>query len=294
MQDEVVTRWLTREDVSYKLVSYAQNHEDVLLNRVFGHGHAGYYIDAGANDPVFHSVTRLLYVHGWRGINIEPTPSLHRRLVADRPEDVNLNVGVSDVQSTMTFHEVPAPLHGWSTFSPELAADYRTQGVESIAHPILVTTLDRIWEQHVPSDRTVDILKIDVEGFERRVLSGLDLSRRRPQVVLVEANQPEAWEPLLLGADYLRAAFDGLNLYYVRGEDRHLLPRFAAPVNILDSFIPYEVVRLLDEIEELNRRREPAETFGPIALKVARKLQALSRRNPRAASLVKRVIRRVG
>lgn len=289
MEDEIATRWLTRLDTTLKLVSYAQNHEDVLLHRVFGPGHRGFYIDAGANDPVFHSVTRLLYERGWRGINIEPTPSLHRRLEADRPEDVNLNCGVSDAEATLDFHEVAPPLHGWSTFSAEIAASYHAQGVATVARPIPLDTLDRIWDRHVEPGREVDVLKVDVEGFELQVLSGLDRVRHRPRVVLVEANQPERWEMMLLGAGYARAAFDGLNLYYVRGEDLSLLPAFAAPVNTLDSFIPYEYLRLL-EIQEGGRW----EQFGPVTLAVARRLRAMSVRSPRLAAAVKRAIRRVG
>ena len=147
MQADAINRWITREDVALKTVSYAQNHEDILLRRAFGAGHAGFYVDAGANDPVFHSVTKLLYENGWRGINIEPTPVLHDRLVADRPRDINLNVGVSDVEGTLTFFEVAPPLHGWSTFLPEIAETYRQQGVIPTERPIPVTTLNILFER---------------------------------------------------------------------------------------------------------------------------------------------------
>lgn len=286
MQDQVSTRWLTREDVRLKKVSYAQNHEDVLLDRVFGAGHPGFYVDAGANDPVFHSVTKMLYEGGWRGVNIEPNPVLHGRLVADRPGDASLNVGVSDAEGTLTFFDVPAPLHGWSTFLPDLAAHYRSQGVEPIERAIPVTTLGRIFEQHV-GDRTVDVLKVDVEGFERQALSGLDLGRWRPRVLLIESTWPESWEPMILGADYLTAAFDGINRYYVRAEDRALLPALAAPVNILDNFVPYEYLRLLCPVPE-------AEELGPTVVAVARRLKGIARRNPRVAKVVRRILRRVG
>ena len=150
MEGEIVTRWLTREDVSHRVISYAQNGEDVLLSRVFGADHAGVYVDVGANDPIFHSVTKLLYTRGWRGVNIEPTPILHERLVVDRPEDVNLNVGISDAEGTLTFFEVPPPLHGWSTFEPAVAEAYRRgEGVESVPRPIPVTTLNHVFEQYV-------------------------------------------------------------------------------------------------------------------------------------------------
>ena len=40
------------------MISYAQNFEDVVLNRVFHDVKDGRYIDVGAYDPVIDSVTR--------------------------------------------------------------------------------------------------------------------------------------------------------------------------------------------------------------------------------------------
>jgi hypothetical protein len=55
------------------MTSYAQNHEDVLLERCFRNQVEGFYIDVGAWDPVIDSVTQWFYLRGWRGINVEPT-----------------------------------------------------------------------------------------------------------------------------------------------------------------------------------------------------------------------------
>ena len=49
------------------MISYAQNHEDVLLNRCFGSQASGFYIDVGAWEPVLHSVTHHFYEQGWHG-----------------------------------------------------------------------------------------------------------------------------------------------------------------------------------------------------------------------------------
>ena len=54
------------------MISYAQNQEDVLLRREFPDCTNGFYIDVGANDPVWDSVTKHFYDRGWHGINIEP------------------------------------------------------------------------------------------------------------------------------------------------------------------------------------------------------------------------------
>ena len=100
------------------LVSYAQNREDIILSAFFPDLNDGFYVDVGANHPISDSVTKLFYDKGWRGINIEPIKSLHKKLEKDRPEDINLAVGVSSKNGTAKFSEFD--IDGLSTFSDEM------------------------------------------------------------------------------------------------------------------------------------------------------------------------------
>ena len=102
------------------MISYAQNREDVLLERVFADVENGFYIDVGAADPVLQSVTKHFYDRGWRGINVEPLPACFHRLQVTRPRDINLNMGLSACRGEMTFYELPS-CPGWSTFSSSRA-----------------------------------------------------------------------------------------------------------------------------------------------------------------------------
>ena len=235
-----------------KIISYAQNYEDVLLNRLFPDRPGGFYIDVGAYHPVFHSVTKLFYERGWQGVNIEPIPSMFKLLADDRPRDVNLHMGLSNVEGNLTFYEVPADML-LSTFAAEHAEGLRQKGLRLEERSIPVTTLARVCEQY--AGQTIDFLKIDVESHEREVLEGADWGRYRPRVVLIEATRPatpipsyEHWEPILLAADYLFAFFDGLNRYYVRAEDRQFLPLLSVPANIFDEFEQYEYYRPIQEL----------------------------------------------
>ncbi len=229
------------------MISYAQNREDVLLQRAFPPGYKGFYLDVGANEPVQCSVTKHFSLQGWRGINIEPQPALYEKLCADRPDDVNLNIGASDREATLEFLECPAN-PGLSTFLPSLAEQWhRDMGLEFVSRHLPVKTLTEVCEAHVRG--TIDFLKIDAEGFEREVILGLDWTRWRPRIVLVEAACPELWEPLLHAANYLSATFDGINLYYVRAEEPELLGFFKAPLSVLDDSIPHWVQHSLDERE---------------------------------------------
>jgi len=276
MDDNLVMHWLKREDIALKTISYAQNHEDILLARVFP-DQRGMYIDVGANHPIFHSVTKLFSDRGWTGINVEPSPPVFDRLKLDRPNDVNLNVGVGDEVATLTFFESP-DYHGWSTFLLELAQHYQKIGVRVNQRSVPVTTLARICAEHV-GDRTIDFLKVDAEGFEHQVLLGADFRTWRPRVLVVENAWTEVWEPLVLGADYLFAAFDGINRFYVRREDEALLGPLKATVNILDNFVPYEYVRLIDQLnEQAAAKRSFLDAMRRDGRRIARRLRKVAGR----------------
>jgi FkbM family methyltransferase len=235
------------------IISYAQNFEDVLLNRLFPESQSGFYIDIGACHPIDHSVTKLFYERGWHGINVEPIPALWAALAEDRKRDINLHLGLSNREGTFTFYECPNEV-GSSTFSEDQAAVLRRAGHQLVERAIPVTTLARVCDQY--ATRAIDFLKIDVESHEREVLEGADWSRYRPRVVVVEATRPgtndlcyEQWEPVLLAADYLFAFFDGLNRYYVRAEDRALIPLLAVPANVFDNFEHHKHIRAVRELQ---------------------------------------------
>lgn len=251
------------------MISYAQNREDVLLQRVFRDREHGFYVDVGAFDPCVGSVTKHFYDKGWRGINIEPG-LVFERLRAERPGDSNLNVAVSEQSGQVTFYEHPAD-PGTSTLTADLDATLAHCRAERFARSVEAVTLRDVLERFQPGE--IDFLKIDVEGHERQVLLGNDWVRFRPRVLVIEATLPysntpchERWEQVVLQAGYLFAHFDGLNRYYVRQEDATLLERFAVPVNVLDHHVPEETVRhqtearqLRAELQEARARLERAE-----------------------------------
>ncbi len=284
MTDLQAVPWLTLETIQYRMISYAQNQEDVLLARAFrDRSEPGFYVDLGANHPVYHSVTKLFSHLGWRGINVEPNPSMHSLLVADRPRDINLNMGVGDVDSELIFYQF-AQDRGWSSFDPTIAEHFRATGSEPNELRIPVRRLETILEQHVPAGTPIDFLKVDVEGFEPHVFRSVDLRRWTPRIIVVESNGSEDWEPAILASGYEFAVFDGVNRFYARADDRATLSALASPVNCMDQSIPFEHYRLIGEAAELG--------LGPASIGFVRRLRNLARRHPRLAGVARRVLRR--
>jgi FkbM family methyltransferase len=268
-----------------KMISYAQNHEDVLLRRAFADQPSGFYMDIGAHDPIYDSVTKHFYDHGWSGINVEPIPHKMASFRAARPRDINLNVGLSNQNGRMSFYEVvEGPT--MSSFSPELAARYRQMGYTVVERETEILTLASVWETHAAT--TVDFVSLDVEGHESQVLAGANFAKWRPRVLVIEATRPgssvlshEEWEPLILNADYLFATFDGLNRYYVRREDPQLAERLSVPANVFDNYVDQAQHQLQEQLiryRSLNPARRIGTWVSDVAAAVPRKLRASSNR----------------
>ena len=236
-------------------ISYAQNGEDVVLARAFGPDHIGFYVDIGASDPVVDSVTKHFYDQGWNGINVEPASLVASELRAARPRDLTLELAIGSESGQQLFYELPREMTGCSTFSESIAEKYRREGHEVIPHEVPVKTLAQLCEEHT-AGRSIDFLKVDVEGAEAEVLAGADFSRFRARIVLVEATLPgtpvashETWEGLLLRAGYDFVLFDGLNRFYVREEDAALVAPLSAPANVFDDYLPHRYATWRSELE---------------------------------------------
>ena len=240
-------------------VSYAQNREDILLDRLFG-DHVGRYMDVGSCHPVLDSNTRFFYERGWRGVNFEPSFSSFQRFLDQRPEDLNLNMAVSDFDGELTFYEVEDHvINGTSTLSAEIAEGYRQRGFDVAERRVPVRTIRSLIDTH--GIEPPDLLSIDVEGHEAAVIRGTPLDSWRPRVLVVEATLPgtttpshQDWEPILLAHGYLFAAFNGLNRFYLREDLRDWLGRLATPVHVLDHFVPHEVLVQHERAADFQRR----------------------------------------
>jgi FkbM family methyltransferase len=239
-------------------ISYAQNGEDVLLYRALRDVERGCYVDVGAADPVFDSVTFAFYQRGWRGINLEPSPVPFKRLVEVRREEINLNLAIGDSEGTTAFFVVQGA-DILSTALPGQMEALAAQGYQARQIEVPVRPLASVLDEHAVG--TIHFLKIDVEGFERAVLAGADLRRFRPWIILIEATAPNSqlpthhqWEDLLIAADYRFAWFDGLNRYYVSAEKSELAAVLQLQPNVFDRFKRHDEALARIQLAEANEQ----------------------------------------
>lgn len=207
-----------------RLVTYSQNKEDLIL---WGYFHKlegpGFYIDIGANEPIEDSVTKFYYARGWRGINIEPQTSCYEKLKKDRPRDINIQKGISDKEGVAEITSFANT--GISTFNKVVAAGYG-ETTERVISKINTTTLNNLFKKYVKK-QPVHFLKIDVEGFEEKVIRGNSWKINRPWVICIEQTcDPDSWGKILLKNGYMLHIFDGLNGYYVAEEHADLVANY--------------------------------------------------------------------
>jgi FkbM family methyltransferase len=223
-------------------LTYAQNCEDVVLWRALRHIDAGTFVDVGSADPINDSVSYAFYERGWRGVHVEPVPAHAAALRTMRPEDRVFELAAASTDGRMDLHVTDDT--GLSTVVADLAARTAANGFEVSTVSVKTKTLDSILSDTGLAGRGIHFLKIDVEGFEAEVLAGLDLTRWRPWVLVIEATLPqstelsyEAWDGGVVAAGYEFTLFDGLNRFYVAKEHLELVSLLSYPACVFDQ--PY-------------------------------------------------------
>ncbi len=211
-----------------RVVSYAQNREDVILAAFFNDKPKGFYVDVGAHHHTDDSVTKYFYDRGWRGINFEPNKRLFDLLQEARPNDINLNIGIADKPGKLTLR-VYDDGDGLSTFSSEMQNEYTDKkgGITKNFHDhtVTVATLADVFKEQKVTK--IDFLKIDIEGYEYQAIIGNDWQKYRPEVLCIEANHVHNdWRPVVEKNGYVFVFFDGLNEYYATKESGHTPDNF--------------------------------------------------------------------
>jgi FkbM family methyltransferase len=227
-------------------ISYSQNFEDVILNRLFAEEKTGFYIDVGAQHPYYDSVTKAFYDRGWQGINIEPVKEYYQLLQEQRERDINLNLAAGEVELILEFYELEGT--GLSTFDRQTAEEIATKNnYKILPYQVPIKKLADICAQY--ATQPINFLKIDVEGWEENVILGHDWQKFRPIVVLLEATIPNSpvrtetkIEQILASKNYEYVYFDGLNDYYLAREHIALKQHFQTPPNVFDKFISSRVI----------------------------------------------------
>lgn len=172
------------------MIHFSQFGEDAIVESMMGafklQGRPGFYVDVGAHHPVDMSNTRLLHLKGWRGVNIDANPAAVALFDQHRPKDRNVHAAVSDEETVVEFDIYE--LNALSTADPKTKAENLRSGRSRVVKQIHLRTrtLASILNETVPEGQRIDLMSVDAEGFDLRVLRSNDWSRFAPHMLLVE------------------------------------------------------------------------------------------------------------
>jgi FkbM family methyltransferase len=158
----------------------------------------GLFVEVGAATPELISNSYHYRINGWRTISIEPNPKfvkLHKLAGSEvyqyacSDEDNNnglfVVVGTDENPDGITYHSF-SHLSDNSLIDKAIADDwvqaYTVTNKKEIK--IKVRKLDTILKEL--NITHIDILTIDVEGNEMKVLNGIDFNTHRPTVIVLE------------------------------------------------------------------------------------------------------------
>ncbi len=154
--------------------------EHALVREFFGGETSGYFVEVGTNHPAEGSQTWHLEQAGWTGVLVEPQPELAAFLVTSRKARVFANACSSPENAGQSLPlRVDEP-------SSAFARDRRSPGAQASYVIVVPTrTLDSILEE-AEALAPIDLLSIDVGGYETEVLRGFDFNRWQPLLILLE------------------------------------------------------------------------------------------------------------
>jgi hypothetical protein len=193
---------------------FGQHREDETIARLLGDDfNRGdlWYVNGGANDPNVDSLTKCFYDRGACGISIEPVAFWWKKLVSERPRDINLHCALGDVEEERTIYV------GAGTGLSTLVDGHDFGPYETYTERVQVRTLASICEEYpCPPDRWFAFMALDLEGWELPAIRGADFDRFRPRVLVIEADHGYIeWERLIVSAGYKFVQSDTANRFFV-------------------------------------------------------------------------------
>jgi FkbM family methyltransferase len=160
----------------------------------------GFFVEAGSNDGISQSNTAYLEPYlGWRGLLIEPIPDLAQKCKMNRPRAIVeqcalIEEGFSDQTVEMTYCNLMSLVRGargsLEADEAHVAAGRQHLSPDDAPYTVEVQARTLTSVLDACAIRQVDLLSLDVEGYEGQVLRGLDFNRYAPRFILVEVNNP--------------------------------------------------------------------------------------------------------
>ena len=191
------------------MIKDMENHiSQVILD--FYKGYPGSFLDVGSGHPVVGNITHPLEKSGWSGLCVEPRTNHNDEYKSLRPNSVVENYAV--VGSDYYDEYIKAYVNqDYSLYN--VTGLNVTNTEDFIFWP--VTTLGSLLKKY--QIRTIDLFNLNVMGYEKEVLQGVDFNFTKFGMILINLH---TWEKACNDFSFLK---DHGYLYLTMLSDQHEL-----------------------------------------------------------------------
>ena len=219
-------------------IFYSQHGEDFLLNKIFKDKADGVYVEIGCLDGIEYSNTYYFEKKGWKGICLEAHNDFIPLLKMNRPgaSIVHCAVGEEDKDNVTFYANKIGSLSTLDKNEEERwKKDYKEYFTGFEEQTVQMRTLTTVFDELKVSK--IDFVSLDIEGYEVQALKGLDFSKYRPGIFVIEfknESHKKLLEDILFVHDYKFIGIIGCNLFYsINKEDKKTLLRSYGKVPLL-------------------------------------------------------------
>jgi hypothetical protein len=161
-------------------ISFSQFGEDLLIASLVRDIQYGTYVDVGCNSPVRFNNTYRLYLQGWSGLNIDGNSALIAKYARIRPRDISICEVISSDKTQTPFFISESGLQ--SSLSQKFLGTEKIDRTEIMTPKALSDVLD----EYKFTNKKIDLLCIDIEGYDLDAIKSLNFSKHRPYIICIE------------------------------------------------------------------------------------------------------------
>lgn len=181
-------------------MDYTQYGEQSFLSEYAKKINSGVLVDIGAADGVTHSNSKWLIEQGWSALLVEPNEYNFNKLVnlhKDNHKVILEHCGCSDktLKDVIFFINKNDDMEQCSTFSEEFSINvknyYNCEYVETTSN--LIKTSDILKKHNITH---IDFISIDTEGYDEKVIEGIDFNLVNITLICVENINKECIDKL--------------------------------------------------------------------------------------------------
>lgn len=152
----------------------------------------GISIECGAFDGITDSCTKFFEESmNWKTINIEALPIAYNKLIENRPKSININIGLSNTNTSKQFKNYKEPKLGFMWGNGSFAhlpvhkedLEKRCSGIYEVIDIKCETYTNLLERLKLES---LDLFVLDVEGHEYEVIDGMVSAKIFPDVFVIE------------------------------------------------------------------------------------------------------------